>query len=275
MAALSATEMVYETKLIYEGIASGIAPGYTSREWSVLLTQAQENLVYEIMSEGIQKDMFNIQALQTLVRKFESNLISQSTVWYRNSYVLMNEIPQEVLYNLNERIVIQITGQDPIYVDLKSISYDYYAANINNPYKKPDRSNYFWKIYMPISDIDAPENPIYGNGIANPPYSRNFLVISDGISLALSGGTNHVYRLDFLRKPQPIIVKSTSYSQVPGVTIEGFDLSDYRTSDLNCELDHSIHRKICAKAAKLAYASLQEQAGYQIQSIEEKNLDSK
>ena len=42
---MTATDMSYEFNIVYESIASMAAPGYTEREKSVLLTQAQEEII--------------------------------------------------------------------------------------------------------------------------------------------------------------------------------------------------------------------------------------
>ena len=44
---MTATDMSYEFNIVYESIASMAAPGYTEREKSVLLTQAQEEIIIE------------------------------------------------------------------------------------------------------------------------------------------------------------------------------------------------------------------------------------
>lgn len=46
-------EMKYEAELLYESIASADAPGYDNKEWSHILTMAQEEVVKRIIDNGL------------------------------------------------------------------------------------------------------------------------------------------------------------------------------------------------------------------------------
>jgi hypothetical protein len=228
MAALSRSEMKYEFKIIYESIASADAPGYTDRELSVLLTQAQEKVVLDICSDGADKDEFNRRALSTL---FTSNTQTSFTAGtYPNSYVVT--IPTDYLFALNERGSSTGTGYVRNNIEVKSISYDTYNANIYNPFYKP----YEWLFWRLVAD-------------GKP------TVITDG-------GTLSSYKIDYIKKPTPIIITTLTTGQ----EIEG----SYLTA-ADCTLDHSIHRKIVYKAAELAKMAIQDQMGYQLQNVEEKS----
>jgi hypothetical protein len=230
MAAITAPQMAYEAKIIYESIASADAPGYNNREWSILLTQAQEWIVLEICKEGADKDEFNRRALSPLFTS-PAAITSFTAGTYPNSYVVT--MPVDYLYALNERGSSTGTGFVRTDIEIKSISFDTYNANRYNPFYQPC-DWLFWKMVV----------------------GGNHLVITDG-------GVLSSYKLDYIKKPTPIIVSTLSAGQ----EIEGL------VAQTNCILDHSIHRKIIYKAAVLAKMAIQDQLGYQLQNIEEKSIN--
>jgi hypothetical protein len=69
MEGLTAQQMEYEAKLVYESLASADAPGYNSRMWSVLLTQAQEKIVLEVIKQGLDNDELNRRKISPLLKQ--------------------------------------------------------------------------------------------------------------------------------------------------------------------------------------------------------------
>ena len=92
---LSASQMLYETKILYESIASSAAPGYTNREWSVILTQAQEELINEMYLDGIEKDDFNKRVMQSLVTNTTRTAFTASDI-FEYSYTVL--LPSDILF---------------------------------------------------------------------------------------------------------------------------------------------------------------------------------
>jgi len=246
MAGLAATEMFYEAKIIYESIASTTSPGFNPREWSVLLTQAQEKVVLDIYSDGTERNEPNRKALYPLlkfVEKTSGDIDTNSS--YPNAYEvnLGNSLLNDYLYTLNERA--DITGFTDI--EVKPISRDYWNANRFNPFKNP----YEWMCWR-LGEYHG----------AGTPLDIRPIIITDGKTLTK-------YKLDYLKKPDPIIIPNASYPNNTN-SIEGFVLYTYRTTGLDCQLDQSIHRRIVEKAAKLATTYMKDQALQQMQIIEDK-----
>lgn len=81
MVGLTAPQMEYEAKVVYESLASADAPGYTSRQWSILLTQAQEKLVLEVIKQGFDNDEINRRKIHSLLRQgVEAEIIQDSHI---------------------------------------------------------------------------------------------------------------------------------------------------------------------------------------------------
>lgn len=238
VAGLTAAEMKYEAQIIYESIASANAPGFIDSEWSVLLTQAQEKVVKNIIKEGIDKNEENRRAIESLI-KFEDNLTisASSGPYYGNGiYAYKVQVPSpslKVLDILDSHIKISATT--PIYVKIKPVSYEYIFSNHNNPFRKPslEEDGYFWRVVRDNTELIITDRTL------NP--------------------TNDRYVMTYVKRPEPIIVTT-----LVGQTIDGISVQS------DCQLHHSIHREIVKQAATLAYAYLQEQTGYQIQKIENK-----
>jgi hypothetical protein len=67
--------------------------------------------------------------------------------------------------------------------------------------------------------------------------------------------------MEYVSRPRPIIIEDLD----PEDAIEGY----YEAMD--SLLDPIVHREIVKEAAKLGYAYLKDQLGYQIQSVEQQN----
>lgn len=130
---LTAKEMEYEAKVIYEALASGDAPGYTSRQWSILLTQAQEKLLRELISEGWDKDETNRRISSKLVTSVD--IVKFKKGKFPNSFEV--EFPDDYFH------IVQDTANDNVQVLSKD--WNYYHANKKNPFEKPDKETY-WKL---------------------------------------------------------------------------------------------------------------------------------
>ena len=51
---MTADQMYNEFEIVYEAIASGDAPGYEPYEVSILLTQAQDQIIKDLINTGIE-----------------------------------------------------------------------------------------------------------------------------------------------------------------------------------------------------------------------------
>jgi len=134
MAGLTAREMEYEAKIVYEGIASSDAPGYTSRQWSVLLTKAQESIIKEIINDGWDKNEVNRRVISKLLASWTASGISSYTRW-NNSYRIA--FPSDYMH------IAEDYANNKIRV--RPVTYDYVHSNINNPFQNPYKDEY-WRL---------------------------------------------------------------------------------------------------------------------------------
>lgn len=168
MAGLTAKEMQYEAKIVYEALASADAPGYTDRQWSILLTQAQEKVIIEIINEGLDKNESNRRAISKLLTPVTLNLKDLPTSFWPNSKLI--SFPEVYFHMVYDNI------DDTI--KLKSVSYDYVNANLSNPFENPNEKE-FWKVVS----------------------NEGIIIITDGVTEISK------YKLIYLKKPIPIITK--------------------------------------------------------------------
>jgi hypothetical protein len=164
---MTAREMQYEAKIIYESIASADAPGYTDRQWSIILTQAQEKVVLEICNDGIDKNEFNRRAVKKLQKtaEIDSSGISEDPL-FGFYYVVF---PDDFLHPLRE------IGN---YVaKIKPVTYDFVESNKKNPFEKPS-SDLYWKLFQ-----------------------------RDGATIITNGEELRFYVIDYISRPKPIITK--------------------------------------------------------------------
>lgn len=179
MVGLTAKEMEYEAKVAYEAIASADAPGYTSRQWSILLTQAQEKVVLSIARDGMDKNEFNRRAIAKLITTQTESAPFGSIPHISNS----NDIELESSY----LYILQDTAN--VGVRLKPISYDYYHMNLENPFEKPYDKE-FWRLVS----------------------NKGVIVITDGTPLT-------AYTVTYIKRPKPIITKElTTPTAIEGYT---------------------------------------------------------
>jgi len=179
MAGLTAREMEYEAKVAYEAIASADAPGYTSRQWSILLTQAQEKVVRSIARDGMDKNEFNRRAISKLISTQTAMPPFVSVAHLPNSYDI--QLEDNYLY------IVQDTANNGIRV--KPVSYDYLHANVDNPFDKPYDKE-FWRLSS----------------------NRGVTVLTDGTPLTS-------YVITYIKRPKPIVTKElTAATAIEGTT---------------------------------------------------------
>jgi len=168
MSGLTAKEMEYEAKVEYEALASGAAPGYTSRQWSILLTKAQEKLVRECISQGWDRDETSRRIITKLLHSFEvkkKDIEEFSLYGWDNAYKIE-------LYNDYFHMAGDVANGN---VKVKPVEYDSIQANIDNPYRKPYEKE-FWRLW----------------------FNKYAVIITDGTDLTS-------YSCICIKKPEPII----------------------------------------------------------------------
>ena len=248
---MTAEQMRYEFDVSYDKITNFDAPGYEPKEISTFLTKAQEEITLEIMDGDAYLEM-NKKVLNKL--KITNSQIESGTPHtagpYPNSFY--RELPDNMLRVINDRLDLLAT-ENHFYASLEfedvkviPIDDDYYHLNKNNPYKKPSH-DLAWRLDY---------------GVLDTTYKRRHVYL---LEPELSIVTSYIH---YYRKPEPIIVKDSSYDANDG-SIDGKTFLTYKAMNLDCELDPLVHRKIVDRAVKLAYAALQDEKGFQISSVQE------
>lgn len=240
---MTAEEMKYEAEILYESIASADAPGYTNREWSYILTAGQEKVIKEIINKGLDREEKYKKAISPLllpvlvINGVSSNITSNITETPKSLKVVIDE---DTLAVTRERVTVGTS-----IIEVKPITQDYYNANINNPFKKPDSNYKYWR-------LDQLNNP-----------DKVHIIITDLDDV----DDLDKYQYIAIVKPTPIIVMDGDYTVNDG-SIEGLNFSSYTATELPSTLGNFIHRWIVQEAVNIAYASDKDQLGYQISNAE-------
>lgn len=238
---MTAEEMKYEGEILYESIASADAPGYTNREWSYLLTAAQEKVVKDIVDNGLDKEEKYKKAISPLLVPIE--IIEDSLI--EN----ISAIPKSIRIELDEDTIAvtmercAVSGH--LVVRVKPITHDYYLANIRNPLKKPDSNEVYWRL-----------DELEGD-------NRVHIIITD-----LTDITDLLkYKYVAVKKPDPIIVEDSGYVSSDG-SIDGVAFTGYTDKESPSTLGTFVHRRIVKEAVNIAFATDKDQIGYQISQNE-------
>lgn len=250
---MTAEQMKYEFEVGYDRITNFDAPGYLNKEISTFLTQAQEELVLDIYRNGADYKEEHRRAISKINRTDTLNGFAAGR--YPNGEY--DEIASDVLVILNEFATVVLGADHEYYgkftddevsnVKVIPVGDDYIFANINNPHKKPGirpDDSFVWRVD-------------YGDDT-----HKYVEYITDG-DFTMSQ-VDYIY----IMKPDPIIIEDANYVAADG-EIDGVAWNAYVAAELPCALDPIVHRLIVDRAVRLAYAALQDEKGYQIQSIEE------
>ena len=177
MTGLTAQQMKYEAQLAYEALASADAPGYTDKQWSILLTQAQENLVLSLCRSGMDAEELGRRAISRLIEE-KSKTPEGAHQFIQNGWVIGLE--DDYLHILKDTAYTSSTSG----IKVKPVSYDFYHANIENPFDNPT-SKEFWRLMG----------------------KQSVIVVTNGDALT-------DYEIVYVRRPEPIITSN--------IEIEGY-----------------------------------------------------
>jgi len=222
---MTALQMLYEFEIGYE-LANSFSRNYSEKEVSTLLTQAQNQIVLEVL------DSDYTELKDILINNLKENTddtIGASNL-FPNSYEF--SLPTDCLKVLHDRVDIELKTTSIFYnisvdhliedVPTITITEDYYNLNIDNPDKKP-YEKLVWRLLSPSKLIF----------IGNSTY--------DIVNC----------KCIYIKRPSPIIIQWSNYTTSDG-KIDNEDWEDYKTSSLDCILEEVFHRKIVDRAILLA-----------------------
>ena len=193
---MTATEFSKELDVIYENINKNGAPGLDDYEKSVILSNAQEQLVRNILSQDT-----SASTIPQLITIYQNGL--SSLTGYSGGIVF--SIPTNgIMKVLNERVEDDSNNNYTVI----PISNDQFTISQTKPYKFPRRRT-AWR--LGVLDVTTPSVEIFGRPNITPT----------------------VYTLRYVRKPKPIIVSNlTGGDTIDGYTASStseLDISLHRS----------------------------------------------
>lgn len=152
---------------------------FQTHEIEIFLAKSYRQVVDKYYSV-FEKDEKARKILSKLVNVVQVTSITTTTDYYNGYKVDLTGVTPTILYNLSEECILELTHPSTTLV--KPVTLDAYAANVDNPFKKPWK-NLVWRL-----DV--------GDG------TQQVILIATSTVLA--------YNLTYLRQPETIDVTSTS-----------------------------------------------------------------
>lgn len=214
--------------VFYNSIASNEAPGLDAYEKSLILTQAQNDIVLGYFNPRKNKTLEGYDdtrerqadfASITKTLKIESNSMNNG-VFDTRSNVKALSIPSDIFIILNEKVEVTRNNRRISLVSVP-LSYGDYDKYMSKPYKRPHQ-NQAWRLLT-----------------VNNALKSSCELIPGPVDTIIS------YVVRYLSKPKPIIVDNLG----DDVRIEGYN--EARA----CELDPILHMPILKRAVEIAKAT--------------------
>lgn len=152
---------------------------FQTHEIEIFLTKSYRQVVDKYYSV-FEKDEKARKILSKLVNVTQVTAITATNDYFNGYKVDLTGVTPTIMYNLSEEGVLESTY--PLTTLIKPVTLDAYAANVDNPFKKPWK-NLIWRL-----DV--------GDG------TQQVILISTDVILA--------YNLTYLRQPETIDVTSSS-----------------------------------------------------------------
>ena len=215
---MTSQEMSLEFDILYNNIASNMAPGIDNYEKSVFLTRAQEQLVTAIYDGSFEGSERLRECINPLVVTTTCVETDGTGVSHKSKFFLY---PEDAWYVVYESITPKGTGTcvDGMSVTVKPIKVDEYHRIRRNPFRKARK----WEALR---------------------------LNAEGKLEIISSYDEYDYSIRYLRKPSPIMIPDSSLStelEISGVP--------YDVNGKDCELLDAIHRTIVETAVTLAVAT--------------------
>ena len=266
---MTSAEMKYWFLVEYDRITNLSAPGYIDKEISLFLTEAQKVYIenkYDFkknrLLSGFEDSEKRRKELSELVRdsidqtgtNFVVKSVNQSGTYINGVFF---DLPDNVMYVIGETAYITgsalcipnqyavtkgltgyTAGGTTKMVDVQPVTHDEIAANIRNPFKKPDEW-LLWRV-----DVESRGNKKRHEIIGNGEYT-----ISD-------------YRIRYIKVPRPIITANIAPDTIGG-----------QNGPLDCELSSVTHNEIVRIAVSLALEAVADPR-YQTNKVEQVQNES-
>jgi len=228
-------DLLYNNSTNYEGA------GFSAKEKSLLLTYAQEQVIEKYLPIAETKELYKRYLLPLknhgeIDSILPSNNYPNSTGFNTSSYRILYIISEWVMQEFNSNSPCYSAGTIRRLDKIKSITSDYYAANIGNPFKKPYQ-DLAWKLNISTTSV-----ALIGDNTYSIP----------------------TYHFEYYKKPSPIIVPY-AYTVAQG-SILGESFAS-NTNGLSSEVEE-LHTEIVQEAVRIATSATKDQLGYQIQNLE-------
>lgn len=212
--------------ILYNNISSNASPGLNEYEKSVILTKAQIEVLknyfnpkgnkYKEGFDGSQKRQIDFSNLIKVVKPEESNSLMNS-VQKMDERSTLYEVPEDVLFVLNETANVVYDGKYKHKVDIVPLRYDEYSMMVSKPFKQPYKHQ-GWRM------INATSQRLVE------------VIVKEGAEIS-------DYTMRYVRYPRPIILIDL---EDEGLSIQG----ENKVSE--CELDRSLVDEILQRAVEIA-----------------------
>ena len=222
-------EFSAEFDILYNNIASNLAPGLDEYEKSVFLTKAQDELVKNYFNKQGNKyqqsygdsSKRNI-SLENLIDVYSAPLEYRTDVIKVDVRSLVLSNPPDALIILNESVRAETSPGKFTQFNVIELSPEEYNRVLSRPYSRPP-IGVVWKLKS-------------GTDIENSNALYEYIMPID------NEDTQVYFR--YVMKPFPIILEN-----LEGITINN------ESSESTCRLDDSIHPEILQRAVELAKAA--------------------
>ena len=214
---MTAAQMYNEFEIVYEAIASGDAASYEPYEISVLLTEAQGEILKELVKEGAEANDVRALVVGPFVKtEILTNPTTSPSDMYSDTYTFIQDTSDFWLI-VGERLKETVDSSS---VEVRPIDHEFWNANKDNPYKQPSSDSYFWRL-LEYDD--------------------------SGHKFVITGAdTIYKYYISYLDKPDPIVVPGVPVNTViDGTTVDAAIVLDGQ----DCVYNSIIHRDIVKRAA--------------------------
>ena len=214
-------QMYDDFQLVYNNLASQLAPGLDTFEISMYLTKAYFTLVSQ-SAKQYEKSEESRKALTELVDnvKLQAYLFSNAADYKITDESVFFKLPEDVLYIVYE-VIEMSKSADPCIkgrkLEVVPVNHDDFSQVYNNPFKFTLRK----ALRLDITNHD-------GERLSE-------IVTKD----------SHIsnYQIRYIRKPKPIILE----------TLSGDDYIEGQQQESECELNSILYQDIVRLAAQMAY----------------------